>query len=97
MTIGLEWLEATPATGAANDETRMYLSGDACRYVLNRPSVAKPGQRFLYSTGALALVWAILHRATGQPLDEFTRAKFFSPLGISDGAWSRIDLAYRRN
>jgi len=90
MTMGLEWIEATPATGAANDETRMYLSGDACRYVLARPAVAPPGQRFFYSTGALALVSAIVHKATGQPLDEFARANLFAPLGISGEAWSRI-------
>lgn len=92
MTMGLDWIEATPATGAANDESRMHLSGNACRYVLNRQILAKPGQQFLYSTGALALVSAILHRATGQPLDEFARAKLFSPLGISGEAWSRIGL-----
>lgn len=92
MTMGLQWTEATPATGAANDETRMYLSGDACRYVLNRPFLAKPGQQFLYSTGALSLVSAIMHKATGQPLDEFARVNLFSPLGITDAAWTRIGL-----
>lgn len=90
MTMGLQWIEATPATGAANDETRMYLSGDACRYVLNRPVVAPPGQQFFYSTGALALVSAIMHKATGKPLDEFARTNLFAPLGISGEQWDRI-------
>ena len=90
MTLGLQWIEATPATGPANDETRMYLSGDACRYVLTRPIIALPGEQFFYSTGALALISAIVHKATGQPLDEFARAHLFAPLGISGEQWNRI-------
>jgi len=91
MTLGLEWTEATPATGdLANDEARMYFSGDPCRYVLTRRTVAAAGQQFLYSTGALALVSAILHRTTGRPLDEFARASLLEPLGISGEEWSRL-------
>lgn len=90
MTMGLQWIEATPATGTANDEMRMYLSGDACRYVLSRPAVAPPGQQFFYSTGALALVSAIMHKATGQPLDEFARATLLAPLGIAGEQWDRF-------
>jgi CubicO group peptidase (beta-lactamase class C family) len=91
MTLGLEWIESTPATGdLANDETRMYFSGDPCRYVLTRRAVAAPGQQFFYSTGALALVSAILHRVTGRPLDEFARASLLEPLGISGEEWSRM-------
>jgi CubicO group peptidase (beta-lactamase class C family) len=91
MTMGLDWIEATPSTGDfANDEQRMYLSGDACRYVLSRPAIAPPGQEFHYSTGTLALVSAIVHKATGQPLDEFARANLLAPLGISGEQWSRL-------
>jgi CubicO group peptidase (beta-lactamase class C family) len=91
MTLGLEWIESTPATGdLANDETRMYFSGDPCRYVLTRRTVAAAGQQFFYSTGALALVSAIVHRATGRPLDEFARASLLEPLGISGEEWSRV-------
>ena len=74
----------------ANDEQRMYLSGDPCRYVLSRPAIAPPGQEFFYSTGALALVSAIVHKTTGQPLDEFARANLLAPLGISGEQWSRL-------
>ena len=91
MTLGLEWIESTPATGdLANDEARMYFSGDPCRYVLTRRTVALPGQQFFYSTGALALVSAIVHRATGRPLDEFARASLLEPLGIAGEEWSRM-------
>lgn len=91
MTLGLEWIESTPATGdLANDEARMYFSGDPCRYVLTRRTIAPPGRQFFYSTGALALVSAIVHRVTGRPLDEFARASLLEPLGVSGEEWSRM-------
>lgn len=90
MTAGLEWIEATPATGDFNnDEARMYLSADPCRYVLGRPMSAPAGRQFHYSTGALMLVSAIFHKATGQVLDEFARANLFDPLRIAQAPWSR--------
>ena len=90
MTLGLQWVEAMPWNNSANDEVRMYVSGDACRYVLTRPVVAPPGEQFFYSTGALALISAIVRKTTGQPLDEFARAHLFKPLGISGAQWNRI-------
>nr|WP_269458554.1 serine hydrolase [Variovorax sp. HW608] len=90
MTMGLEWIEAAPATGGfANDEVRMRLAHDPCRYVLSRALISPAGQAFHYSTGALALVSAVVRKATGHPLDEFARANLFEPLGISGGGWNR--------
>jgi CubicO group peptidase (beta-lactamase class C family) len=52
--------------------------------------VVAPGQQFFYSTDALALVSAVLHRANGKPLDEFARASLLEALGISGEEWSRM-------
>jgi CubicO group peptidase (beta-lactamase class C family) len=91
MTMGLEWVEATPATGdLANDEARMHMAPDPCRYVLSLGVTAAAGQEFHYNTGALALVSAVVRKATGHPLDEFARATLFEPLGITGGEWSRV-------
>jgi CubicO group peptidase (beta-lactamase class C family) len=81
MSMGLNWVEATPATGDDNDEVRMHMASDPCRYVLGLPATAQPGQEFFYNTGALTLVSAIVRKATGRPLDEFARATLFEPLG----------------
>jgi len=91
MSMGLEWVEATPATGDDdNDEARMNRASDPCRYVLGRLRVtAPPGQEFFYNTGALALVSAIVRKATGRPLDEFARATLFEPMGITGVEWLR--------
>lgn len=90
MSMGLKWIEATPATGDYdNDEARMHMAWDPCRYVLGLPVAAEAGQQFFYNTGALTLVSAIIRKATGRPLDEFARETLFEPLGITSTAWGR--------
>ena len=82
MSMGLKWVEATPATGDDdNDEARMHMAPDPCRYVLGLPVTAPAGQEFFYNTGALTLVSAIIRKATGRPLDEFARADVVRALG----------------
>ncbi|MGY3690432.1 CubicO group peptidase (beta-lactamase class C family) [Bradyrhizobium sp. USDA 3240] len=90
MSMGLAWVEATPATGDDNDEVRMHRAPDPCRYVLGLSATAAPGQAFFYNTGALTLVSAIVRKATGHPLDEFARTALFEPLGITSFEWSRV-------
>jgi len=91
MSMGLAWVEATPATGDFNnDEARMNMAWDPCRYVLSRSITAPAGQEFFYNTGALRLVSAIIRKATGRPLDEFARATLFEPLGIRSAEWARV-------
>ena len=91
MSMGLEWVEATPATGDDdNDEARMHRARDPCRYVLGLAATAPAGQEFFYNTGALALVSAIIRKATGRPLDEFAREALFEPLGITAVEWNRV-------
>ena len=90
MSMGQKWVEATPETGDEdNDEARMNRSADSCRYVLSLPVTAPPGKEFFYNTGSLALVSAIMRKATGRPLDEFAREVLFEPLGITAMEWKR--------
>jgi CubicO group peptidase (beta-lactamase class C family) len=89
MSMGLRWVEATPSTGENNDESRMHMAPDMCRYVLGLPVTAPAGQQFLYNTGALALISAVMHKATGRHLDEFARETLFEPLGITGTQWDR--------
>ncbi len=90
MAMGLQWVEATPATGENNDESRMHRSADPARYVLGLASTSPPGQAFFYNTGALTLASAIVRKATGRPLDDFAREVLFEPLGIADVEWARV-------
>jgi CubicO group peptidase (beta-lactamase class C family) len=90
MSMGLKWVEATPATGDDNDEVRMHGAPDPARYVLGLPVTAPAGQEFFYNTGALTLLSAIMRKATGRPLDEFARANLFDPLGVTGVEWGRV-------
>ncbi|MBN9179408.1 MAG: beta-lactamase family protein, partial [Microbacterium sp.] len=90
MSLGLKWVEATPSNNYDNDEVRMQMARDPCRYVLGLPVVSSAGQEFFYNTGALTLVSAIVHKATGRPLDEFARQTLFEPLGITAVEWKRV-------
>jgi CubicO group peptidase (beta-lactamase class C family) len=90
MSMGLKWVEATPSNEGNNDEERMHMAPDPCRYVLGLAVTAPAGQEFFYNTGALTLVSAIIRKATGRPLDEFARAMLFEPLGIAGVEWIRV-------
>jgi CubicO group peptidase (beta-lactamase class C family) len=90
MSVGLKWVEATPDHNYDNDEVRMQMARDPCRYVLGLPVTAPAGQEFFYNTGALTLLSAIVREATGRPLDEFARETLFEPLGITGFEWSRV-------
>jgi CubicO group peptidase (beta-lactamase class C family) len=51
MSMGLKWVEATPATGDYNnDEARMHMAWDPCRYVLglDKCSSTTPGRSRSY-------------------------------------------------
>src|SRR5260370_31044260 len=89
MSMGLKWVEAIPSNEDNNDEVRMHMAPDPCRYVLSLAATAPAGQAFFYNTGALTLLSAIIHKATGRPLDEFARETLFEPLGISAVEWER--------
>jgi CubicO group peptidase (beta-lactamase class C family) len=90
MTTGLKWVEAIPSNEHDNDEVRMHMASDPCRYVLGLPATAPPGQEYFYNTGALTLVSAIVRKATGRTLDEFARETLFKPLGITSVEWVRV-------
>ena len=56
MTLGMEWDEQRPYTDPANSEIAMENAPDRNRFILDRPFVAAPGERWIYSGGAVALV-----------------------------------------
>ncbi|MBX6386421.1 MAG: beta-lactamase family protein [Microbispora sp.] len=88
MTLGLEWDESAPYTSPANSEIAMDLAPDSRRYVLERPFVEEPGERWRYSGGATALVGAVIEKGTGRRLEEFARTALFEPLGVKAFEWS---------
>jgi CubicO group peptidase (beta-lactamase class C family) len=88
MSSGLEWHEFdTPYTSDDNSENKMDNAKDPYRFALGQAVVAPPGRIWNYNSGSTELLGAILHRATGKPLDRLARSLLFEPLGITDFEW----------
>jgi CubicO group peptidase (beta-lactamase class C family) len=87
MTMGTLWEESLPYTSSANSEIAMELAPDRYRFVLERPMVAVPGERWCYNGGAIALIGRLIERGTGLSLSEFAANTLFAALGIRNFGW----------
>ena len=56
-----------------------------------RPSY-EPGTRFVYSDVGFIMAAEIVHRLSGQPLDQFAQENIFGPLGLSDTFFNKTEL-----
>jgi CubicO group peptidase (beta-lactamase class C family) len=89
MTMGLAWDEQRPYTDPLNSEIAMEAAPDRTRFALDRPIVAAPGLRWIYSGGAVALLGSLIARGAGTILPDFARAALFEPMGIRTFEWAR--------
>lgn len=87
MTMGTDWNESMPYTNPANSETAMDMAPDRYRYILDRPVVTEPGQRWVYNGGATALLGRLITKGTGKSLHAYAREALFDPLGIGPTDW----------
>jgi CubicO group peptidase (beta-lactamase class C family) len=87
MTMGTEWDENLPYSDPWNGERQMDAAADRYRFVLDRPLVAAPGERWTYNGGATAVIAKLVSRGTGRPLLEFAKEHLFAQLGITDVDW----------
>ena len=96
MTLGVDWNEEVSYQDPRNGQTAMEAAPDRYRYVLEQPIVAGPGERWIYSGGATALIGKILENGVNQPLPDYARAVLFDQLGIGPTEW-RIGRDGERN
>jgi len=90
MTSGLHWDEDTYTyADPRNSEIAMDMAPDPYRYVLSQAFDTAPGAQFKYSGGDVAVMAAVLARATRTPLDVYAEQKLFKPLGIAKVEWHR--------
>ena len=66
---------------------QMMACNDWIQFMLDLPMAAKPGEVFLYNSGGVHLLSAIIRKTTGLSELAFARAELFGPLGISDVEW----------
>jgi uncharacterized protein YbbC (DUF1343 family)/CubicO group peptidase (beta-lactamase class C family) len=60
----------------------------ALRMAMETPPAFPPGSRFLYSDMNYIVLGEVIHRVSGQPLDEYAAKNIFEPLGMS---WTRFN------
>lgn len=90
MGSGLHWDEDTyPYVDPRNSEIAMDLAADRYRYVLSQAVDYPPGSQFRYSGGDVALMAAIVTRATHMPLEVYAQQRLFKPLGITNFEWQK--------
>ena len=90
MSSGLDWDETSTVNGdSRNTLTQMNASPDWEAFVVTRRAVEPPGSRFVYNSGGVILLGAIIRAATGQDAAAFASDALFAPLGIRDQRWSR--------
>ena len=87
MTLGTEWDEDRPYSDPLNSEIAMDRAADSYRYVLDRPFVAEPGERWNYNGGTATLLARMIARGTATDLTAYAEQRLFAPLGIEDFEW----------
>jgi CubicO group peptidase (beta-lactamase class C family) len=87
MTLGTDWNEDLSYEDPRNGQTAMEAAPDRYRYVLEQPIVAGAGERWIYCSGATALIGKILENGTRQSLHDYARKVLFDPLGLGETEW----------
>jgi CubicO group peptidase (beta-lactamase class C family) len=86
MTAGLEVADETSDTWAK--------SPDCCKYVIDRPLVYNPGEKFDYNSGLTNVLSVVLTKTTGMSTRAFSDKFLFGPLGITNYTWGRDPQGY---
>ncbi len=81
MTSGLAWEN--------DDYKKLMKAEDPLRFVLSRPLLSVPSEKFNYDVSAYVLS-ALLSRVSGMRADSFAQKNLFDPLGIEGVAWDTI-------
>lgn len=90
MTSGFEWDEWTHSYAEPeNTETQMKWTKDWVKFVLDLPMKYEPGEQWIYNTGSIHLLSAVIKNATGMYADKFAEKYLFEPLGIDNYSWNK--------
>ena len=87
-TSGLKDWGALAGLGGWPRGTREYTNDLALGYISKQPTLNNvPGDEYIYSNSNYTLLTIITERVSGQKLTEFTKARFFEPLGMTNTSW----------
>jgi CubicO group peptidase (beta-lactamase class C family) len=91
MTSGIQWDDETyPYSDPRNDLYQMFHSSQPMRYILLKPLIEPPGTFFAYRNCNTNVLGEIVHKASEQRLDDFSRIHLFNKLDISNFEWQMI-------
>ncbi|MBN1273242.1 MAG: serine hydrolase [Candidatus Aminicenantes bacterium] len=95
LSSGFDWDESTFSyEDRRNIHVQMEMTNDWIRFILQRPMRDKPGERWLYNTGNVQLLSAIIKKTTGLYLHEFAEKQLFGPLKIKNYYWNTDPSGY---
>ncbi|MBF2707868.1 serine hydrolase domain-containing protein [Flavobacterium soyangense] len=93
MSSGFSWKEIGNYKNLLlNDETRMDISYNPIKFVLNKKVVNEPGTIWNYSAGNTQLLAEIIKRKSGQNIEQFAQENIFSPLQITTSEWIGLTI-----
>jgi CubicO group peptidase (beta-lactamase class C family) len=96
LTSGLDWVESEVSYGdPRNDQYHQVRSDDWVEYVVDRPVADEPGTRWVYNTGSVHLLSAVIKKASGVYANEFIEKYLFEPLGITEFEWNTDPQGYQ--
>jgi CubicO group peptidase (beta-lactamase class C family) len=96
LTSGLEWDERSyPYSDPRNSEYQQVASDDWMDYVLQRPIKDEPGVKWVYNTGSVHLLSAVIKTSTGLYAKEYAQKYLFGPLGIKKFDWNQDPQGYQ--
>jgi CubicO group peptidase (beta-lactamase class C family) len=94
MSSALDWSEQSSYNDSQNSEHQMVDTQDWMRFVLSKRVKNEPGTQFLYNTGGIHLLSAVIKSATGLYVNEFAEKYLLHPLGIRAYQWNRDPMGY---
>ncbi len=65
----------------------MLNQANNAQYMLDLPMVAEPGSNFVYCSGGMHLLSAIISNTTGMRAEEFAKKFLFEPINIKQAIW----------
>lgn len=87
-TSGLKDWGSLGALGGWPRTTRVYTQDLALQIIFKQKSVNfTPGSEYSYSNTNYTLLATIVERTSGMTLEDFTRIRFFEPLGMKNTRW----------
>jgi quinoprotein glucose dehydrogenase len=79
-------------TSGAHNDNAILTRNDLFNYVLNElPMDAVPGEKWDYNNSGLSLLSPVVHKATGQNIDQLLDENIFQKIGIARDEWTWED------